>query len=79
MVDPVRTPTAERADLHLQPFPGSDAALAFGLMHVLARDGLVDAGFVEQHVLGGEQLLARATACDPAWTSTVRGFQPSCA
>ena len=31
VVDPVRTPTAEAADLHLQPFPGSDAALAFAL------------------------------------------------
>ena len=43
VVDPVRTPTAEqRADLHLQPFPGSDAALAFALLHVIAREGLVD-------------------------------------
>ncbi len=39
VVDPVRTPTAEAADLHLQPFPGSDAALAFALLHVVVRDG----------------------------------------
>ena len=46
VVDPVRTPTAEAADLHLQPFPGSDAALAFALLHVIAREGLVDVDFV---------------------------------
>ena len=46
MVDPVRTPTAAAADLHLQPFPGSDAALAFALVHVLARDGFLDERFL---------------------------------
>ena len=43
VVDPVRTPTAAAADLHLAPFPGSDAALAFALAHVIRRDGLLDA------------------------------------
>ena len=45
VVDPIRTETAARADLHLQPFPGSDAALAFALLHVIVRDGLVDRDF----------------------------------
>ena len=52
VVDPVRTETAANADLHLQPFPGTDAALAFGLMHVLARDGLTDEEFLVEHALG---------------------------
>jgi anaerobic selenocysteine-containing dehydrogenase len=42
VVDPVRTPTAAQADIHLQPFPGSDAALAFALLHVIQREGLID-------------------------------------
>ena len=42
VVDPIRTPTAAAADLHLQPFPGSDAALAFALMHVIVREGMAD-------------------------------------
>ena len=46
VVDPVRTATAAAADLHLQPFPGSDAALAFSMLHVIRRDGLVDRDFV---------------------------------
>ena len=60
VVDPVRTPTAEQADLHLQPFPGSDAALAFGLVHVLARDGLVAEDFLARHAIGWEELLELA-------------------
>ena len=47
VVDPVRTATAEAADIHLQPFPGSDAALAFSMLHVIRRDGLVDRDFVD--------------------------------
>ena len=73
VVDPVRTPTAEQADLHLQPFPGSDAALAFGLLHVLARDGLVDERFLASHAIGGAELLDRAEPCDPAWTMAQTG------
>jgi anaerobic selenocysteine-containing dehydrogenase len=73
VVDPVRTLTAEQADLHLQPFPGSDAALAFGLLHVLARDGLVDHAFLARHAVGGAELLERAEPCDPAWTMAQTG------
>src|SRR5205807_6521323 len=45
VIDPVRTRTAAAADLHLQPFPGGDAALAFSLLHVIRREGLVDEQF----------------------------------
>src|SRR5215210_3997391 len=67
VVDPVRTPTAETADLHLQPFPGSDAALAFAFLHVLARDGLVDAHFVRTHTVGWDELEPQLAGCTPAW------------
>ncbi len=46
VVDPRRTPTAEAADLHLQIEPGSDLALANGLLHVALRENLVDRDFV---------------------------------
>lgn len=75
VVDPVRTATAAAADLHLQPFPGSDAALAFGLLHVLARDGLTDASFLQDHATGGEELLELAAPCDPGWTQRATGVR----
>jgi anaerobic selenocysteine-containing dehydrogenase len=73
VVDPVRTETAARADLHLQPFPGSDAALAFGLLHVLWRDGLADQDFQVDYTVGAQELRKRAAACDPAWTEAATG------
>lgn len=57
VVDPIRTPTAANADLHLQLYPGSDAALAFGIMHVLHRDGLLDTAFIDANTNGFDQLL----------------------
>ncbi len=73
VVDPVRTPTAEAADLHLQPFPGSDAALAFAFLHVIAREGLVDLDFVAAHTLGWEELEPRLADCTPAWGEATTG------
>jgi anaerobic selenocysteine-containing dehydrogenase len=56
VVDPVRTPTAEAADLHLQPFPGSDAALAYAFLHVFAREGLLDRDFLREHTFGWDEV-----------------------
>jgi anaerobic selenocysteine-containing dehydrogenase len=73
VVDPVRTPTADTADLHLQPFPGSDAALAFALLHVLARDGLLDRAFIEGHTVGWSELEPLLADCTPAWGAAATG------
>ena len=66
VVDPIRTPTAAQADMHLQPFPGSDAALAFAMLHVIHRDGLIDEEFIAAHVLGWEEIEPKVAACDLA-------------
>ena len=73
VVDPVRTPTAASADLHLQPFPGSDAALAFALLHVIVREGLLDEAFVREHTIGWDALETVVAACTPAWGEEVTG------
>ncbi|MHB8505729.1 MAG: molybdopterin-dependent oxidoreductase, partial [Acidimicrobiales bacterium] len=73
VVDPLRTPTAARADIHLQLRPGSDAALAFGMLHVLDRDGLADRAWLTAHAVGGDELLSIAAGCDPAWTESATG------
>ena len=41
-IDPFRSRTAEKSDQHLALYPGTDAALALGMMHVIFRDGLED-------------------------------------
>jgi anaerobic selenocysteine-containing dehydrogenase len=73
VIDPVRTPTAQAADLHLQPFPGSDAALAFALLHVIRRDGLVDRDFVAAHTVGWDELEPLLADCTPAWGEAQTG------
>ncbi len=60
VIDPYRNRTAEKADFHLKPRPGTDAALALGIMHVLIRKGLTDEEFIRKHTLGFEELKARA-------------------
>ena len=74
VIDPVRTPTAEIADIHLQLRPGSDAALAFAFMHVIRRDGLLDADFIRDHTVGFEQLEPMLDACTPAWGEAQTGI-----
>src|SRR5262249_62136368 len=73
VIDPIRTPTAAAADVHLQLFPGSDAALAFSMLHVIAREGLVDREFVANHTLGWEELEPMLAPCTPAWGEAQTG------
>jgi assimilatory nitrate reductase catalytic subunit len=54
VVDPRRTATASRADLHLQPVPGTDLALANGMLNVIAREGLIDHEYVADRTTGFE-------------------------
>lgn len=77
VVDPLRTETARAADVHLQPFPGSDAALAFALLHVLRRDGLIDRDFIARHTIGWDELEPLLDDCTPAWGAAVTGVPAS--
>src|SRR2546425_5223843 len=56
VIEPRRSRTAERADWHLRVNVGTDAALALGVMHVLARDGLVDRAYLARETLGFDRL-----------------------
>lgn len=59
-IDPLRTATAEKCDQHLALVPGTDSALALGLMHVLIRDGLLDRDYIDRHCIGFAALAERA-------------------
>ncbi len=65
LVDTYATPTAPVADRVFLVRPGSDGALALGVMHVLAREGWVDRAFVAAHVQGFEELAREVL---PEWT-----------
>ncbi len=73
-IDPYRSLTAEKCHRHIAPLPGTDSALALGLMHVLIRDGLIDEDYVEHHTLGFEQLRERAAGYDPATVAAICGI-----
>ena len=65
VVDPMRTHEAELADLWLQNRPGSDVALALGLVNVLVAEGLYDHDFVARETVGFEELAGRAAEYPP--------------
>jgi anaerobic selenocysteine-containing dehydrogenase len=67
-VDPYRSPTARRSDWHIQPRPGTDAALALGLMHVIWRDGLQDDDYLARGTVGAELLRERVLSEYPPET-----------
>lgn len=58
-IDPYRSATAARSDWHIQPRPGTDAALALGLMHVVWRDGLQDDDYLARGTVGADLLRRR--------------------
>jgi anaerobic selenocysteine-containing dehydrogenase len=75
-VDPFRSRTAEKADLHVAPYPGTDAALALAMMHVIFRDGLEDREWLERHTVGHEALRDRAREWTPARAAETTGLRP---
>ena len=73
VVDPLRTQTARSADYHLQLYPGTDAALAYSLLHVMQREGLLDDEFISLHTVGSEEILPVIEGCTPEWGARETG------
>jgi anaerobic selenocysteine-containing dehydrogenase len=73
-VDPFRSRTAARSERHLALLPGTDAALALGMMHVIFRDGLEDGEYLERRTVGAEDLRRRAREWTPARAAEVTGL-----
>jgi len=74
VVDPIRHETAAKADLYLQVRPGTDAALAFAMVHVIQRDGLLDMNYIGDHVLGYDDVAPAITECTPEWGERQTGI-----
>ena len=75
-IDPYRSITAERSDIHLQLRPGTDGALALGLMHVTWRDGLQDDDYLQRGTFGAGLLRDRVmNEFGPARVSEITGLE----
>ena len=73
-IDPIRTRSAERADEHLAPVPGTDAALALGLMHCVVSAGAEDREFIARHTLGWEAFKERIRQFTPDRVARITGI-----
>ncbi|HEX8788651.1 MAG TPA: molybdopterin oxidoreductase family protein [Telluria sp.] len=73
-IDPYRSLTAEKCHQHIAVLPGTDSALALGMMHVLVKENLVDHDYIERHTLGFGQLKDRIAEWTPARTAETCGI-----
>jgi anaerobic selenocysteine-containing dehydrogenase len=76
-VDPIRSRTAAQCDLHLPIRPGTDAALALGMMHAIFRDGLEDGDYLARHTVGWEALRERVREWTPERAAETCGLEPA--
>ena len=72
-IDPRRTETAEKCHEHIQLLPGTDAALALGIMHELIQNDWLDHEYIAQHTLGWPALRERALLWNPERAAKVCG------
>lgn len=71
-IDPYKSPTAARSDWWLPIRPGTDAALALGLMHIIWREGWQDDDYLSRYCLGGDELKKRVlTEYPPEKVATI--------
>ena len=75
-IDPRKSETAEKCHEHIALRPGTDAALALALMHVLIQNDWLDHDYITQHTLGWDALRARALQWTPERAAQVCGITP---
>src|SRR6478752_373880 len=75
-IDPYRSATAEKCHEHVALLPGTDAALALGVMHVLIGEGYVDRDYVDRYTVGYDALAGRAREWTPERAARTCGIAP---
>jgi anaerobic selenocysteine-containing dehydrogenase len=73
VVDPYRTGTAEAADLHIMPRPGTDAAIVCAMMNVLFAEGLADLDYMAKFTDAPAELRQHVSARTPEWAEAISG------
>ncbi len=71
VVDPRRTPVAERATVHLAPRPGTNLALMNALLHHLIETGSIDNAYIAEHTVGFDELSKQVAGCSAEWAADV--------
>ncbi len=74
-IDPYRSQTAEKCHQHLALLPGSDAALALGLMHVLVDEDMLDRDYIDRYTLGFDALERRVREYPPSRVAALTGLR----
>lgn len=74
-IDPRRTRTADQCDEHIAILPGTDAALALSIMHVIFAEGLEDRDYLERYTIGADDLRARAREYPPERAAKICGIE----
>lgn len=75
-IDPHRSLTAQKCQQHIAILPGTDAALALGLMHILIREQWLDQDYIERYTLGFAELAEHAAQYAPADVAKICGITP---
>ena len=73
-IDPYRSLTAEKCHVHIAPLPGTDAALALGMMNVLIVEDLLDHDYIARYTLGFDALKERAAEYPPERAARITGL-----
>jgi anaerobic selenocysteine-containing dehydrogenase len=76
-IDPVKNRTGRAADKHFAVNPGSDLALALGMMHVILREGLEDGAYIDSYTNGYRELAALAGEYAPCRVAELTGIPES--
>ncbi|MHC2020388.1 molybdopterin-containing oxidoreductase family protein [Methylobacterium sp. CM6247] len=74
VIDPYKSRTAKAADWHVAIKPGTDGALALGMMNVIIAEGLVDQDYVDRYTLGYDELKLRVAEYPPERVSDITGI-----
>ena len=74
VVDPYRTKTADKADMHLMLKPGTDGALACAVMHVMLEEGLADERYMAAHTDMSDAVRAHLKSRTPQWAAAITGL-----
>jgi len=74
VIDPYRTKTADKADLHLMLKPGTDGALACALMHVLFEEGLADEQYMRKYTDKPDEFRQHLSTRTPEWAAKITGL-----